>query len=142
MHESLCVWTIEFLIVSLCLNMHEWLTCVGRLIVTCMSYWLGRFDLVSKDEREMLTNCFMRCEIIFVLGEELWSYLKSMYNNFCLTWESVVWRGMFCRLVFGRWFVHQDVRIHGDVQRMLNLFLWRRKRKMLSSYVSCIMCFS
>lgn len=32
MYESLWVWIVEFLIVSLCLNMHEWLTCVGWLL--------------------------------------------------------------------------------------------------------------
>jgi len=34
------------------------------IVVTCMSYRLGRVYFISKDEREMLTDYCMRCEIL------------------------------------------------------------------------------
>ena len=34
------------------------------IVVTCMSYRLGRVDFISKGEREMFTYYSMRCEIL------------------------------------------------------------------------------
>lgn len=91
-HESLCVWTVEFLIVSLCLNMlSDWVvlvdcfvnmyvvnlrmliicTCIsvglcGQFIVTCMLYRPGRVYFVSKDEREMWQIVSWECGILVV----------------------------------------------------------------------------
>lgn len=77
----------------------------------CLQRWKG-----------YVTNCFMR----------MWNSCcksSSCCTCFCLTWKSVVWRSMFCRIVFSQWFIHQDVRVHGDVHMMWHLLLWRRKMK-------------
>lgn len=39
------------------------------IVVTCMSYRLGRVDFISKNEREMLTDYCMRCEILVVYAK-------------------------------------------------------------------------
>lgn len=44
-------------------------TCMSVLVsivVTCMSYQLGKVDFIFKDEREMLMYYCMRCEILVV----------------------------------------------------------------------------
>ena len=104
------------------------------LCVACMSSQIRRVDFVSKDGKEMLTKCFMRCEILFVLGKKS----PNCYTCLCLTSESVFWRSMFFSIcVWLMKFWHQDVRVHGDVHKMWNLVLWRSKR-ICCQVVSCM----
>jgi len=46
---NMYVVNLRMLIIFTCVSVNL----CGRLIVTCMLYRLGRFDFVSKDEREM-----------------------------------------------------------------------------------------
>ena len=154
MHESLCVWTVEFFYSFIVLE-HAWmidlcwlialLTCMlstwecwsfaHAWVSACVVDWLLHVCYIDLEEficlqrrKGDVTNCFIR----------MWNSrckLSSCCACFCLTWKSVVWRSMFCRLVFSRWFIHQDVRVHGDVHMMWHLFLWRSKRKRSSSYI-------
>lgn len=82
MHECQLVWLID---------------CYIYVILTwkslfCLQRWKGD-----------VTNCFMR----------MWNSCcksSSCCTCFRLTWKSVVWRSMFCQLVFSQWFIHQYVR--------------------------------
>ena len=101
----------------------------------CVVDWLLHVCYIDLEELILspkvkgdLKNCFIR----------MWNSCcksSSCCTCFCLTWKSVVWRSMLCWLVFSRWFIHQDVRVHGNVHMMWHFFLWRSKRKRSSSYI-------
>ena len=110
MHECQLVWLIDYYMYVIS-TWKSWF---------CLQRWKGD-----------VTNCFMR----------MWNScckFSSCCLCFCLTWKSIVWRSMFCRLVFSRWFIHQDVRVHSDVHMMWNLLLWRSKMKRSSSYIAWV----
>lgn len=66
------------------------------IIVTCMSYQLGIVDFISKDERDMLTDYCMKCEILVFYAKNrqvvIHAYVWLSSQVSCL-------KMMFCRLV-------------------------------------------
>ena len=57
-----------------------------------------------------------------------WSKMLKVHELYYLTWESVVWRGMFCQLVFGWWFCTPICKSTWTYSHDVNFFfLWRRK---------------
>ena len=57
-----------------------------------------------------------------------WSKMLKVHELYYLTWESVVWRGMFCQLVFGWWFCTPICKSTWTYSHdVIFFFLWRRK---------------
>lgn len=102
-------WRIIHMRVCVCVNngivasfivfgyMHEcWLI---SIVVTCMSYWLGRVYFIFKDEREML---MYYCEILVVYAK---NHQVAIHAYVWLSSQVSFLKMTFCWLMFSRrWF--------------------------------------
>ena len=83
-----------------------------------------------------------RCLKIRVMLTHLDASKMEICTFFCLTWESAVWRGMFCQLVFGRWVCTPRCKSTWQCSHDVKFFALKEQDDMSSSYVSCMMCYA
>ena len=57
-----------------------------------------------------------------------WSKMLKVHELYYLTWESVVWRGMFCQLVFGWWFCTPICKSTWRYSHDVNLFFFEGEK--------------